>query len=121
METLIKKSQKNIGKRVFKATVLLFSILILSVVNATGQNNVKPSTTDAANAEVIKAQKEADHQEFMNYLYMALGFGLIVGVAWFTVAGKNKKTEKPVANSPQYKKHFHSSDSKKYGTSRARG
>jgi hypothetical protein len=126
MKTIAKKVEKNNKRTILRHYVLLFSIMLLSTISVIGQNNangnVSSTAKDDSNTET-EIRKEAEHQEKMGYVYMALGFGLIMGIAWFMVAGKKKKQEsEPNGHHPITRHtHHHGIDNKKYGTNRARG
>ena len=120
METLIKKSEKNGKRRSLKTSVLLFSFMVLFIINVIGAINTENSLALSKEDEKA-AVAQAQHEEFMGYIYMALGFGAILGVAWFTVVGKKKKTgNSEKEKSPVIKQHQLSSYDKRYG-SRSRG
>jgi len=124
MKTIAKKVEKNNNRRILRCYVFLFSIMLLSTINVIGQNNVNGNASstakDDSNTEA-EIKKEAEHQEKMGYIYMVLGFGLIMGVAWFMVAGKRKKQGSETNEHHHVARHHHGADNKKYGTNRARG
>ena len=120
METIRIKSEKNGKGRSLKSWTLLFSFMVLFVINVMGTINTEnslPSAKDDEQATIAATQ----HQELMNYIYMGLGFAVILGVAWFTVAGKKKKTSNEVTEKNHVIKHLHSTYNKRYGSSRSHG
>ena len=86
-------------------------------MGAINTENPLPSSKDDEKAAIAEVQ----HQEFMNYIYMALGLGVILGVAWFTVVGKKKKVSHENVEKNQVIKHRHSTYEKRYGASRSHG
>jgi len=141
MEALVKKIKKSGGKMTFRRCSLFFSLMVLLTMNVFGDTasaeKSLPATNDAAtndtahsrqvwngtnwvdssqesdSAALAEAQKKADHDTFMTYFYMTLGFLAILAIAWFT-RGKEKKGEKETTVAPAVK-HPHSSVDKKYG------
>ena len=119
METL-KETKKNGKEKSLKSCALLFSFMVLFTINVMGTINTEnslPSSKDDEKAAIAELQ----HQEFMNYIYMALGFGVILGVAWFTVVGKRKKVTPKDVEKNHVINHRHSTYEKRYGANRSHG
>jgi len=116
METLIKKSEKNGVKSNWSLYSLLFSFIVLFASNSMAQG-------DENSAELLlETQKNNAHKEFMSYVYMAVGFVAVIGIALFSVLKKKKGGSDTIQGPPVVKHHHHSSYDKKYGSSRhARG
>lgn len=143
METLGKEIKKDGGKRILRSCALIFSLTVLLAINVSGDTisteNATPAVNPTANndtnllrqvwngtawvnassqeddsAALAEAKKKADHQTFMTYLYMSIGFLAILAIAWFT-RGKEKKGGSEMAGNPNGVKHQHSSGDKKYG------
>lgn len=115
METLIKKSEKNGVKSNWSSYSLLFSFIVLFAINSMAQGDVSSAET------ALETQKNLAHKEFMSYVYMALGFLLIIGIALFSVLKKKKGGNDTIQGPPAVKHHLHSSYDKKYGSRHARG
>jgi|GEM_PF-7096204 len=126
METVIKKIQENVEKSYLRLYSLLFSFMALVAINSMAQSDAKTinDIKDSAAQVALEAQKSLQHETFMNYLYMAIGFCLIIGVAWFS-GMKRKKGGNNTNQSSHIIKHNHrtnhSSYDKRYGSSRSRG
>lgn len=116
METLTKKSEKKGIKSNWSFYSLLFSFIVLFAINSMAQD-------DANSAELLlETQKNNAHKEFMSYVYMAVGFVAVIGIALFSVLKKKKGGNDTIQGPPAAKHHHHSSYDKKYGSSRhARG
>ena len=108
MEIIQKKSGKNNGKRVLSCFVFLF-IFSLSTVNqaiaqaadsakqdtaaGSGMADIKNLTKNfaAANIENKKMLEQQRHDEIMSYIYMGLGFSVVIFIAWFTTSLARKR------------------------------
>lgn len=114
METLTKKSEKNVVKSNWSSYSLLFSFIVLFAINSLAQGS--------ESAEVLlETQKNNAHNEFMSYVYMAVGFIAVIGIALFSVLKKKKGGNDTIQGPPAAKHHHHSSYDKKYGSRHARG
>ncbi len=146
METLRKKIEKNGRKIVLRLCALFLALMLLLTSNVfgdtTGSGNISPagnqtnnndsihahqvwngtawvnSTQESDSAALAEAQKKADHDTFMTYLYMALGFFAILAIAWLT-RGKEKKGGNEVPNTNAVK-HNPGINDKKYGSHKPR-
>ncbi|MES2139333.1 MAG: hypothetical protein V4511_06465 [Bacteroidota bacterium] len=116
METLTKKSEKKGVKSNWSSYSLLFSFVVLFAVNSMAQG-------DESSAELLlETQKKNAHNEFMSYVYMAVGFLFVIGIALFSVLKKKKGGNDTIQGPPAVKHHHHSSYDKRYGHSKhARG
>jgi heme/copper-type cytochrome/quinol oxidase subunit 2 len=90
METYQTKFRSKQLMRVLR--VCLLSILFISTftVSSVAQGDGSPSLSNLRkNAEAIR-EKQA-HDEFMSYIYMVVGFSIVIGIAWFTtVKARNR-------------------------------
>ncbi len=145
MKTQIKISKKNGSKRSLRSFALFFSFMVIFTIGDLGSplsagnssHNSKNMNTHAErqiwngsawvsesqfneNKAELMAQKEAEHQNFMNYVYMALGLGVVLGLAWFTQSERKKKGGFKGNESHPIVKHHHSIYDKRYGTGRAK-
>ena len=87
---------------------LLFMFTVLSVVQSMAQSDA-----------LAEAQKNAEHQNTMSYIFMAVGFIVIIAIAWFSVKNKSGTTTTHHSN-PTHSHHNHSSHDKRYGTHHAK-
>ena len=113
MRTSIKNFAKTNSGRVSWCCVLLFLFFIFSFSpiiaqdsNAVAQQdsnamaggndllkNMK-KTGSVMTEEVRKMKERQAHEEFMGYVYMVLGFSLVLALAWFLVIASNKRKAK---------------------------
>lgn len=115
METLSKRSEKKGLKSNWSSYSLLFSFIVLFAINSMAQG-------DENSAELLETQKNNAHNEFMSYVYMAVGFLFVIGIALFSVLKKKKGVNDTIQGPPAVKHHHHSSYDKRYGSSKhARG
>lgn len=116
METLTKKTEKRGVKSNWSSYSLLFSFIVLFAINSMAQG-------DENSAELLlETQKNNAHKEFMSYVYMVVGFLLVIGIALFSVLKKKKGgNNDTIQGPPSVKHHHHSSYDKKYGSRHARG
>jgi hypothetical protein len=113
METLTKKSEKKGVKSNWSSYSLLFSFIVLFAINSMAQGD--------ESAELLETQKNNAHNEFMSYVYMAVGFAAVIGIALFSVLKKKKGGNDTIQGPPAMKHHHHSPYDKRYGSRHARG
>ena len=106
METFIEKSSNINMKGVLKPS-LLFMFMLLSVLQGMAESQ-----------ELAEAQKNAEHQNFLSYVFMVMGFVVIIAIAWFSVKKKAGETTTHHHHHPHH--HHHSSHDKRYGTHHAK-
>ena len=116
----MKKIEKKGKGKSLKSCALLFSFMVLFTVNVMGTINTE-NPASSSKVDEKAAIAELQHQELMTYIYMALGFGVILGVAWFTVVGKKKKARPQDAEKSHAINHRHSTYEKRYRANRSRG
>ena len=112
-------------KLILKKGFLLFAFFVFFTSNAwssvfDAKNSLSQNEGDVGIA-MEKAQINTAQQEFMSYVYMALGLGVIFGVAWFTVVRKKKKNGHKMNEKHQVLKYRQSSIYKRYGMHRYQG
>lgn len=77
----------------------MFFFLFVSVSRIIAQVSDEPSLgnvkkTGAAVTEEVKKMKEkAAHDEFMSYVYMVVGFSIVIAIAWITTVKARKRTQ----------------------------
>jgi|GEM_PF-2399375 len=94
METLSTKSVKSSLVKVLRSCILFSIFLLASVQHSFAQASDEPSIknlkkTSAAMAEEIKRQ---EHDEFMSYVYMVLGFSIVIAIAWVSTVRARKRS-----------------------------
>lgn len=115
MENPVSKSVNNGLTKVWQAGLLSVSF-ILSFANAAVAQASDPSVQNIKN-NMSAATKEMEHQkqvEFMNYVWMCLGFAVVVAVAWSTTVMARKRSARALEEKQRYilrqqelKKHGH--------------
>lgn len=114
MRTYIRNLYKRSTELISRACLLLFLFFTISssgvfaqtdsamtqdsgAVVQKGENellkNMKKTGT-AMTEEVKKMKEKQAHEEFMGYVYMVLGFSLVLVAAWFLVVASNKRKAK---------------------------
>lgn len=107
----------NTEKKGIASLQNLAAIVVLFILSATSQlmaqgpslGNLKKSLHD------IKADQERiAHDEFMGYVYMILGFSVVIGIAWSTTVMTRNRNRKELEKKQAYlarqmemKKHGH--------------
>ncbi|MBA3970816.1 MAG: hypothetical protein H0X46_01485 [Bacteroidetes bacterium] len=68
-----------------------------SIDSSSGVSENGPSISNlsknlaAGNEEIKRLQEKARHDEIMSYIYMAVGFSVVIGIAWFTTSLAKKR------------------------------
>lgn len=129
MEVIQKKSINTMGVGLLKSSVLLFLFLFTSAqfLSAQSDSVITDSATSSAvedsgpsisNISKNLASSAAElekirNEEIMSYIYMGVGFSIVIGIAWFTtvLARKRKRKEDEVrairAQNLKHKAHHH--------------
>jgi hypothetical protein len=102
------------GGRVFRTFFILTLFLLAGLAKAQESDSLKDSAavTEAAsdegpslknltknssaiNAELAKIKEKERHDQIMSYIYMGVGFSIVIAIAWFTtaLARKRQKSE----------------------------
>jgi hypothetical protein len=94
MEPLVTKSVKSSLVKVLGSCILFSIFLLSSFQRAFAQASDEPSIkhlkkTSAAVAEELKRQA---HDEFMSYVYMVLGFSIVIAIAWVSTVRARKRS-----------------------------
>jgi hypothetical protein len=95
METLPVKSVKSSPAKVFRERFMLFVLTISSISTGFAQSDDGPSlgnlkkTGSAASEEL----KKIAHDEFMSYVYMVLGFSIVIAIAWISTVKARKRSK----------------------------
>lgn len=95
---ITKSSKKGVGKifRICVSLLLLFSLTISSLAAQDGGpslENLKKSVKETTK-EVERIKEEERHKEIMSYVYMSVGFSVVIGIAWFTTVAARKRSKK---------------------------
>jgi RNA 3'-terminal phosphate cyclase len=103
---------KTVNSKLTKVC-LLVAANVLATVNTIMAQSGEPSTDAMKNAakEAAKSLKEqAAHDEIMGYVYMVIGFGLVIGIAWFTNVKVQKRRNEEAAQKAAARHHHHPHD-----------
>lgn len=109
METFIEKSSKSDIQSRLRTFSLLLMFTVLSALQSMAQGDA-----------LTEAQKNAEQQNLMSYIFMAVGFVVIIAIAWFSVKKKIGETGTHHHSPHHPPHHHHSSHDKRYGTHHAR-
>ena len=92
MKKTLVNTFKIANRKLVRSIALLISSLILLSYNADAQDG-GPSIGNL-NKNLTAAKDQMSRQEKLNYIFMALGFILVMGIAWFsTNVAKKRKLE----------------------------
>ena len=116
MKTLAKLSFQRTSKRVLNFVLLLTSSVILFSYNALAQDG--PSMGNL-NKNIDAAKEEISHSEKMQYLYMGLGFALVIAIAWFSTSLAKKRRIAADAERAKRNQHLKHSSHDPYFNHRA--
>jgi hypothetical protein len=116
MEIKYKGCGRTSGERLFRALFLfffLFSMAISQQAAAQEGNLSKDSAASseasdaggpslshlkknlaAGDEEIKRIQEKARHDEIMSYVYMGVGFSIVIGIAWFTTSLAKKRKQR---------------------------
>lgn len=123
MKALINNFERNSRKRTLGSYAFLFSFMVLLTINIFGEpvanENSPPTTNDSIRTHqtwngttwvktvqeddskaIAEAKKKAEHDTFMGYIYMGLGFLAVVAIALFTTLRKEKNGSNETNGNP---------------------
>ena len=98
MGTLVNNFEKKREGKYLKYSALSFSFMMYFAFSAIAQSSMQ------------KTKEELEHDEFMSYVYMALGLIAVICLAWYsTVKGgkKGEKSDHPTTTPHHPVKHHH--------------
>ena len=102
MGTIMNIFEKKLEEKNLKLGALTFLFMVCFTVSAMAQQSVQKTT------------EELEHNEFMSYVYMALGLIAVICLAWYSTVKGGKKGEKgdQPKNTPHHpvKHHHHHHD-----------
>lgn len=82
METLIKKIGKRSEEGFLRSCTLLFLFIVLLSMDTMAQGENGAST-----------ENDLARKELLGYIYMVVGFAVVIGIAWFTTSRAKKQRE----------------------------
>lgn len=95
---------KTAGSKLTRVSLLIAANVLATVntIMAQSVDNMK-NTVDAAK----DLKEQLAHEEMMGYVYMVLGFGLVIGIAWFTNTRVQKRRNEEAAQKMAARHHHH--------------
>lgn len=103
METSTKKSLSAGFTRVSQICLLSFLFILTAVKQAVAQSgepsldNLK-TNTEAASKELERIR----HDEIMSYVYMSLGFAVVIAIAWSTTLMARKRNKREMEEKQRF-------------------
>jgi|1185.fasta_scaffold05229_3 hypothetical protein len=84
-------------------------LLVVANVFATVDHIMAQADPSVENIQkTTSAAKEvAQHEELMGYVYMVIGFGLVIAIAWFTNTRVQKRRTEEAAQKAAARHHHH--------------
>ena len=102
MKTSAKTAILTGRERVFKSFALIISSLFLFAYTAQAQEG--PSLGNL-NKNMDAAKNQLSHDEMVQYIYMGVGFALVIAIAWFSTSLAKKR--KLAEDEERAKRHLH--------------
>jgi len=111
METL----SKTFAKATRGALCRLFLLLVLAFSNV--QSYAQEASTEnlKKNFSALKDEQKriAEEKEMWSYVYMVVGFSIVIGIAWFTTVAARKKAKKDAEEKQKLIMKIHGDAAKK--------
>lgn len=97
-------SLKNSGKRGIERFQRICSLLFLFICSTSVQLMAQADVKNLKNSfKTIKEEQEKiAHDQFMSYVYMALGFAIVMGIAWSTTVMARNRNKKEMEKKQAY-------------------
>ncbi len=92
MKNLLKTFAKD-SKNILWKTLLLITFTI-STISVQAQDASTSNLKKNFSAIKDEQKKIAEEKEIWSYVYMVVGFGIVIGIAWFTTVAARKKAKK---------------------------
>lgn len=112
METNSKQSSSTGEFKGSKSLLIFLISSILFIQRAVAQADISHLKKNLKAME--ETQKKIAHDEFMSYVYMTVGFAIVIAIAWFSTVAARKRNEKEQDEKQKYilrqqglKKHGH--------------
>jgi beta-lactamase regulating signal transducer with metallopeptidase domain len=79
------------SERLFMRCILVLSLFAFNIVNALADDGPSLSNLKKNGHAIADEQKNIAHQEFLSYVWMVLGFAVVIAIAWIsTVKARNR-------------------------------
>ena len=88
MKNLVRTSIENGRNEIVRSCALVLSSMILFAYNGMAQDG--PSLGNL-NKNLDAAKDQMTFEEKMNYVYMSVGFALVIAIAWFSASLAKKR------------------------------
>jgi hypothetical protein len=93
---------------VAKFLSILFTVFGTLIINPASAQDDGPSienlnkNSKAISAETQRLKEEERRQEILSYIYMTVGFGVVIAVAWITTVMARKRTKKEIEEKQRF-------------------
>lgn len=91
METLLRVSAKSLRINLFR--LFLLAIFTFSNIQSYAQDPDVNHLKKNFSAIKDEQKKIAEEKEMWSYVYMILGFGIVIAIAWFTTVSARKRAK----------------------------
>jgi hypothetical protein len=114
MENQLQRSGKKGVEKILRTCVFAFSFIYLSINNLIAQGGGADLGNLKNNLKALKEEQEKiAHDEFMSYVYMSVGFAVVIAIAWFTTVSARKRSKKEAEERQRF--HLRQQELKKHG------
>ncbi|HRG53747.1 MAG TPA: hypothetical protein PLL00_13005 [Bacteroidia bacterium] len=103
----LKEISKNAKSKLTKVGLLVAANVFATVNHVMAQ--AEPSVENIQKT-TSEAKKIAQHEELMSYVYMVIGFGVVIAIAWFTNTRVQKRRTEEAAQKAAARHHHHPHD-----------
>ncbi len=108
MRTFINCRVREGGERISKICILIFLFVGMFTTNVMADQGPSLENLKRNAKAAREEQQKIAHEEFMSYIYMSVGFAVVIAIAWFsTVAAKKSKAANDLAKANRVIKHAH--------------
>jgi hypothetical protein len=90
MENSIQTSVTSRFAKIYKSGTLLFFFIFSSVQHILAQDG-GPSLSNVK--KTLQLQEKQAHDEFMSYVYMVVGFAVVIAIAWVSTVNARKRSK----------------------------
>jgi hypothetical protein len=89
MENSVKISVTGRFGKAYRNCILLFMFIFSSAQNIIAQ--AEPSLSNVK--KTLQLQEKQAHDEFMSYVYMVVGFAIVIAIAWISTVKARKRSK----------------------------
>ena len=91
METSSTKSVKCSIRGLYKSCLLLFVFILSSLNRLSAQADMEGLKHSLSTLK--EEQEKIAHEEFMSYVYMVVGFSVVIAIAWISTVKARKRSK----------------------------